>query len=251
MLFRTMILMLALAASANLSAKVTAEETFSYKLNDGGSLSVANVNGTITVTGRSGDSVEIVAIKTADDQDTLDGIEIDISHTADAITIDTDLPESSGWFGGGSKGSRVDYEITVPVTTNLDSVRTVNGSVEISKVAGKVVAKSVNGKLKLSDLASDASLSTVNGSVKATFTRLEGEQKVMAETVNGSVTVTLPKNADVDVSADTLNGSINGSDFGLKTDKGFVGSDLNGSIGDGSARLNIDTLNGSIKIRSN
>lgn len=250
MLFRTMILMFALVASANLSAKVTAEETFSYTLNDGGSLSVANVNGTITVTGGDGDRVEIVALKQADDQDTLDDIEINISHTADAIVIGTDLPESGSWFGG-SKRSQVDYEITVPAATNLDSVKTVNGEVEISKVAGKVVAKAVNGGLRLSDLASDARLSTVNGSIKAVFARLEGEQKVMAETVNGSVTVTLPKNADVDVSADTLNGGINGSDFGLKTDKGFVGSDLNGSIGDGSARLNIDTLNGSIKIRSN
>ncbi len=53
------------------------------------------------------------------------------------------------------------------------------------------------------------------------------------------------------VSADTLNGGINASDFGLKVEKGFVGSDLNGKIGGGSARLNIDTVNGAIKIRSN
>ena len=55
----------------------------------------------------------------------------------------------------------------------------------------------------------------------------------------------------MDISADTLNGGINARDFGLETDKGFVGSDLNGSIGSGSARLNVDTVNGSIKIRSN
>ena len=85
---------------------------------------------------------------------------------------------------------------------------------------------------------------------KDQFTRLEGAQRVKAETVNGRVMIKLPENADVEVSADTLNGSINGRDFGLETDKGFVGSDLNGKIGSGSARLNIDTVNGSIRIRS-
>jgi DUF4097 and DUF4098 domain-containing protein YvlB len=72
---------------------------------------------------------------------------------------------------------------------------------------------------------------------------------VNMETVNGRVSIDLPENADADISADTLNGGINASDFGLETEKGFVGSDLNGKIGNGGARLNIDTVNGSIKIR--
>lgn len=251
MLLRTIILAVALVVSGSLSAKVTGEETFSYQLNDGGRLSVSNVNGSITATGGSGDSVEIVAIKEADNQETLDGIEIEISHTADAIVIETELPKSDNWYNRGSNGGQVTYEITVPTGTNLDSVKTVNGEVEVSGVSGKVVAKSVNGSLDLSDLASDASLSTVNGSINASFARLEGQQNVKVQTVNGRVTLRLPKNADVKVSADTLNGGINGRDFGLEVEKGFVGSDLNGSIGSGSASLNIDTLNGSIKIRSN
>ena len=96
----------------------------------------------------------------------------------------------------------------------------------------------------------DASLSTVNGAIDAHFTKLDGRQNVKAETVNGRVAITIPKDADVEVSADTLNGGINAGDFGLETEKGFVGSDLHGDIGGGSARLNIDTVNGSIRIRS-
>ena len=91
----------------------------------------------------------------------------------------------------------------------------------------------------------------MNGGINADFDKCDGQQNIKAETVNGRVTIVLPEDADVEVSADTLNGGINGRDFGLETDKGFVGSDMNGKIGDGSARLNIDTVNGSIKIRSN
>lgn len=251
MKLRSIILATALLAAGNLFASVTEEETFSYNLTDGGRFSISNVNGSIVITGGQGDSVEIVAIKKADTQEELDKIEIEISASADEITVETELGNSNKWFSRTTNSGSVNYEVIVPVNTVLDCVDTVNGGVNISGVSGKVVAESVNGGVDVSDLDGDASLSTVNGSIEAEFARLEGSQRVKAETVNGRVTIKLPDSADVEVSADTLNGSINGRDFGLETDKGFVGSDLNGKIGNGSARLNIDTVNGSIRIRNN
>jgi DUF4097 and DUF4098 domain-containing protein YvlB len=245
---RSFIFAVALLASGSLFASVTEEETFSYALDDGGRFSISNVNGSITVTGGSGNTVEIVATKKAKNQKDLDEIEIEISHSASEITVETELGDSDGWFSHGSSG-QVKYVITVPSGTMLDSVETVNGDVTISGVTGKVVAESVNGDLEIVGLEGDARLSTVNGGINAGFEKCEGEQSIKAETVNGRVTIVLPEDADVQVSADTLNGGINGRDFGLETDKGFVGSDLNGNIGNGSARLNIDTVNGSIKIK--
>lgn len=251
MKLRSFIFAVTLLASGSLIASVTEEETFSYTLNDGGSFSICNVNGSINLTGGSGNTVEIVATKKADNQKDLDKIEIEISASADEIVVETELGDSDKWYSRGSNSGSVQYEIIVPAGTMLDSVETVNGGVAIGGVSGNVVAESVNGGLELRDLAGDARLSTVNGSVDAEFVRLEGQQRVKAETVNGRVTVRLPENADVKISADTLNGGINGRDFGLETEKGFVGSDLNGKIGSGTARLNIDTVNGSIKIQNN
>ena len=240
-----------LLASSSLFASVTEEETFSYTLDDGGTFSVSNVNGSINVTGGSGNTVEIIATKKADSQKAMEKIDIEITHSASEISIETELGDSDKWYSFGSTSGQVKYEIIVPEGTVLDSVETVNGDVTISGISGKVVAETVNGSLEISDLADDVSLATVNGSVEADFAKCEGQQRIKAETVNGRVTITLPEDADVEISADTLNGGINGRDFGLETDKGFVGSDLNGKIGDGSARLNVDTVNGSIKIRSN
>jgi DUF4097 and DUF4098 domain-containing protein YvlB len=251
MKLRTFAFVTALLATGSLFASVTEEETFSFKLNDGGRFSISNVNGSIVVTGGGGDSVEIVATKKADNQKELDKIEIQITHSADEIVVETELGESDHWFSHGNNSGQVRYEVIVPVNTSLDSVETVNGNVNISGVSGKVFAESVNGELEISDLAGDVGLSTVNGSVDAGFVMLGEQQRVKVETVNGRVTIHLPENADVQISADTLNGGINASDFGLETDKGFIGSDLNGKIGGGSARLNIDTVNGSIKIRKN
>ena len=249
MKIKLLVFAVALAATGSLFASVTEEETFSFTLEDGGRFSISNVNGSITVTGASGNSVEIIAIKKADNQKDLDEIEIEISHSANEIEIETELGDSDGWFRNSTSG-QVRYEIIVPDSTELDSVETVNGDVTVSGVSGNVTAESVNGDLDISDLVGDVSLSTVNGSVNAAFAKCEGEQSIKTETVNGRVTISLPESSDVQITADTLNGGINGRDFGLDTDKGFVGSDLNGKIGSGSARLNIDTVNGSIKIRS-
>ena len=249
--FRSFVFATALLASGSLLASVTEEETFSFPLDDGGRFSISNVNGSISVTGGSGNTVEIIATKKADNQSDLDEIKIEISNSATEVVVKTELGKSSGWFSRGSTSGEVRYEVIVPGNTMLDSVDTVNGDVTISGVAGDVEAETVNGSLDVSDLAGDVDLSTVNGRIEASFSRLEGSQRVKAETVNGRVTVNLPENADVSIGADSLNGSISGSDFGLETKKGFVGSDLNGDIGNGSARLTIDTVNGSIKIRKN
>jgi len=249
MKFMTLTLLSALLASTSLFASVTEEKTFSFKLNDGGRFSISNVNGSMVVTGGQGDSVEIVATKKADNQADLDKIEIKISNTPDEIIVETDLGESNHWFSHNNNSNSVDYEVIVPAGTLLDSVETVNGSVNISGVSGKVVAESVNGDLVIGDLEGDVELSTVNGSIDASFATLGGQQRVRIETVNGRVTANLPGDADAEINADTLNGGINASEFGLESDKGFVGSDLSAKIGSGSARLTIDTVNGSVKIR--
>jgi DUF4097 and DUF4098 domain-containing protein YvlB len=252
MQLRSFVLAAALLVSGGLAADVTEQETFTFEFDDGGRFSLSNVNGSVTVTGVAGNEVEIVATKKADDQDDLENIEILISDSAREIVVETEIGKSNSWFSfGGNNSGSVAYEVTVPVGTVLDCIDTVNGDVTISGVNARVVAESVNGEIDVEDLMDDANLSTVNGSIDARFNKLGGGQNVKAETVNGRVSISIPADADVEISADTLNGGINARDFGLETEKGFVGSDLNGNIGGGSARLNIDTVNGSIKIRSN
>jgi DUF4097 and DUF4098 domain-containing protein YvlB len=234
-------------------ADVTEELTWSFELADKGRISLENINGDVQVTGGEGSQVEIIALKRAGTQEYLDGIEIDIEQSANAIRIETRHPNSGiksmfNW-GKDSSGS-VHYTLSVPASANLDGIESVNGDVSIEGVDGLVRAATVNGAVTVTDIASDANLETVNGSVNASFRRLDGQQKANCESVNGRVTVTLPNNASASVTAETINGGIDGSDFGLKANKGFVGRDLEGEIGGGSARLSLDTVNGSIKIRS-
>ena len=252
--FRPLVLSAALLAASGVSADVTEELTFNYVLADDGRVSVENINGNVTVIGRAGNTVEIVAIKKAGKQEYLDDIEIVIDHSEDAIRIETVHPDKGvrSWFTWGDNNSgSVSYTITVPSSANLESVESINGNLEISGVFGVVKASTVNGKITASDLSANTDIETVNGSVNASFASLGGQQKAQCESVNGRLVINLPSDANASVTAETINGGIDGSDFGLKANKGFVGRDLEGDIGDGSARLALSTVNGAIKIRSN
>jgi hypothetical protein len=252
MRFKILTMMAALLASCAVYADMTEEQVYNYSLSEGGRVSIENINGSITVVGGPGNEVEILAIKKGKSQEILDGIQIIIDHSPDAIRVETEYPEKGfkGLFswGDGDRGS-VSYKVVVPMSANLESIESVNGNLEISGVSGVVKASTVNGGIKASDLNANARIETVNGSVNASFASLKGQQKANCESVNGRITVNLPSDADTRVSAETINGGIDGSEFGLKTNKGFVGRDLDGDIGNGSAKLSLSTVNGAIKIR--
>jgi DUF4097 and DUF4098 domain-containing protein YvlB len=250
MRLRIVLAMVLLLIVASATAEVRDTEEFFYDINAGGRISLENVNGDILIIGSSGDAVSIVAHKKASNQEYLDGLEIDIKAEAEFIRIETKHPKSSNvHFGWGDNGSgSVSYELSVPSNINLDLVSTINGEVDISGVSGDVKAKTVNGGLVASDLASDVGLDTTNGSIKADFQTLNSGQRVSARTVNGKIVFRLPEDASARVTAETVNGSIDADDFGLEPEKGYVGRDLDGQIGNGSARVRLDTLNGSIRL---
>ena len=241
------------AVSNTLQADVSKVENYDFELSEGGRLKVENVNGDITITGGPGRAVQVIATKKAGSQEYLDGLEIQVHASDDRISISTRHPkQKDGWrmWGNDNSGS-VSYEIIAPMDANLDSIETVNGEIEIAGISGDVSADTTNGDIHVTDLKGNLDADTVNGGVNATFASLGGSQRVVAETVNGRITLRLPANASASISASTVNGGIDADDFGLHVDKGFLGRDLDGDIGGGDARIKVSTVNGAIKIRKN
>lgn len=239
-----------LLVSSAVAADVKETEEFSFEVGAGARISLENINGSIEIAGGSGDTVDITAYKKAGKQEYMDELVVDIDASKDYIRIETNHPDSKGgWFkwGNDSSGS-VAYVLSVPADVNLDVIETVNGDVEISNISGNVKASTVNGSLDVSGVSADVKLETVNGSVKAGFDELRGDQRVDAEAVNGRITLMLPAGASARIEADTVNGSIDADDFNLEVEKGFVGRELSGKIGDGDAKVTLDTVNGSIRI---
>ena len=68
------------------------------------------------------------------------------------------------------------------------------------------------------------------------------------KTVNGGITVELPASVAADVHAETVNGGIE-TDFPLTVKGKCVGRRIDGTIGAGGRRLELETVNGSITLR--
>jgi DUF4097 and DUF4098 domain-containing protein YvlB len=250
--FWTLAALLSLSMTAVTAiADVEDTEEMTFDVNPGARISLENINGDITITGGSGSQVKVTAHKKAGKQEYLDELKVVTDADADYVRIETRHPKNeSGWlnWGNNSSGS-VSYELSVPSDVTLDAIETVNGDVRISAVDGTVKAATVNGGLEVENLSADVSLETVNGTIMADFDTLGADQRVDAEAVNGRIELLLPADASAGVNAETVNGSIDADDFGLEPEKGFVGRDLSGEIGGGDARISLDTVNGSIKIR--
>ncbi|MEJ8568132.1 DUF4097 family beta strand repeat-containing protein [Elongatibacter sediminis] len=242
------VLLALLGAASWAHAEVSRTEEFNYPLNDGGRVSLSNINGDIRVTGGNDGAVTIVATRRANSEEALERLKVVIDASPDAIIIETRRPESR-WSWNNSGGGSVAYELTVPESARLDGVSTVNGDVTVSGVGGEVRAETVNGDLELDGLAADAGLDTVNGAIRARFSRVGGNQRISADTVNGRIELDLPADTSARVTADTLNGGMDVGDFGLEVDKGYVGREVDGDIGSGDARIKLDTVNGTIRLR--
>lgn len=239
-----------LAGRAWASEPLTQEFHQTYSLNTDGRVSLENINGAVTITGWDRNEVQVDAVKRARRQERLDEAKIVVESDANSISIHTQYPQHDqnfNWHDENNPAS-VDYTLHVPRHARLDEIELVNGSLDIREVAGDVHASSVNGRLLAKDLAGRADLSTVNGRTEAEFRQLP-KSHIKASSVNGSVLVTIPSDANADVHASTVSGGIE-TDFGFNVRKSsMIGHSLDGRLGAGGTDIDLSDVNGRIELR--
>ena len=238
----------ALARANDYSFKEPFSQTAPF--NATGSLSLANVNGPVDIRTWDKNQILVEGEKSAKTDEELKQIELTIDLTNTHAGIKAHLPKRFGgwWFFGNTIRASVRFTITVPATASIERLQTVNSGVTIDGLRGSVEAGSVNGQIHATGLGGDAQLSTVNGAIKADFDAIVSQQKLSFKTVNGSITVGLPKDAGVALSGSVVNGRI-GCDFPLTLGESGHGRHLSGTIGDGRASLRAETVNGNIAIK--
>jgi len=126
-------------------------------------------------------------------------------------------------------------------------VSTVNDDVTLSGVSGDVTAQTVSGDLELRAIDSpNVDVSTVSGSVTYEGTIQDGGHYRFA-THNGDVTLGVPDKANATVSVATFNGDFDSS-FPISL-TGTTKHRFTFTIGSGTARIELETFNGDIKLR--
>ena len=124
---------------------------------------------------------------------------------------------------------------------------TVNGAIKATGLAGDVLAETVNGSITLATEGA-ARAETVNGSIDARVGTTEGSERLSFETVNGGITLELPRDTNAALSAETVNGRIS-SELELTETRKSSRRELIGTLGSGGREVSLETVNGSIRIR--
>lgn len=235
--------------------------TETYETEDLSSLSLSAENGSVTVEGKQGDTVELRGHKAAPTEDALESLSIETSRDDGRLAVETQQEDVPFLFGPDPK---LDLEATVPdgvrvtraATTNGDvevrdvtgelTADTTNGEIDVQGVDGALVADSTNGSVRVTGVDGDVRADTTNGDIDITVA--DGDGDLTAESTNGAVTVRAPPSLDATVSLSTTNGAV--------SLEGFDGSEATSedsievTLGDGTRRLRVDTTNGDVVVQS-
>lgn len=222
----------------------------------GGGVEIKGVNGDVTAEPAAGAEVEVVAVRKGRRSNPED-VRIEVLQHGDGVTICAVYPSPDSRPnecrpGEGGRMNTRDNDVTVTFTVRVPTGvrfigRTVNGDVEARSMNAPVDVKTVNGSASFST-TSYGEATTVNGSITASLGSATWSETLSFTTVNGSITLNLPSDASTEVRASTVNGDIT-TDFPLTVTGRMSPRRLNGTIGGGGRSLELETVNGSVKLR--
>ena len=112
----------------------------------------------------------------------------------------------------------IDLFIHIPADIMVSSELFIGGNIFMNNLNGGVEVNSLNGSVRLEKIGGYALVSAANGEVNAQFQEVDTSKAISLITLNGGVSVSLPKSASRDVRLiSRKNGYIN-SDFSLQSD---------------------------------
>jgi DUF4097 and DUF4098 domain-containing protein YvlB len=193
----------------------TRTDRFSGTLTAGQTLSVENISGDVVASPGSAFSAVVTVTVSAPTQKQADELlrntRVEQSQDEEGWSLETAWPGMHGPRGRGEGCPRcrvvARYELTVPPGVDV-SLQTVNGDVRVRDLDGALHLESVNGPIEARGVRKALEAQTVNGPIEAVASAVSRDSSFSLESVNGPVTLTLPKNAQFDFSAETMNGTI-------------------------------------------
>ena len=251
----------------SMRAKYERSMQLSAPLSAGSAFEAGTHNGSITINGADVAECSLTATivtRAATDeeaQELSDEVNVTLVPSGDRLIVKIDKPTILI-----NKSVSVNLDVEVPNQTDLKLI-THNGEVKITDINGRLDATTHNGKITSENVTGTTALKTHNGSV--TCNEISGDSQLISHngsvkafysgsassvcdismtTHNGSVELATPPDYSAQVKASTNNGSIN-TDLPITVTGKVSKSKLTGTIGAGEGQLNLETYNGSIRIR--
>jgi hypothetical protein len=228
-----------------------AEKQMEVSCEAGNAFEVSTGNGTIQAAAGEGECrvtayIEAKAMSPAQADELLQNITVRLEKHDGLVKVVVDKPLAM--FG---KSVDISYKVVLPAETRL-KLNTANGQIKIFSIKGAANAHTVNGSVTIEDAGGDIEAGTVNGGVNLRCNPDAAIKNIRANTVNGSVSVSLPKSFGGAAKLSTVNGSIH-SEAGLAI-KGDIARShtparIDGTIGSGDGQLEVATVNGAIRLQ--
>lgn len=225
------------AFAQEFSDKINKELAFEKKgVNN--AIIVANINGSVKITGYDGDKVLIevnrkVSAKTQERLETgKKEIQLGVIDRADTLilfvegdcndfgrTAGNQHHDNQGGWGynwndcrGRGRDCRKDYDYTmdftlrVPRNVNLLVSTVNNGDISVENMTGAVNAGNVNGSIKLANIVREVNASTINGDVDIDYA-VNPDKESRFYTLNGDINANFRKGLGASLSFESFNGS--------------------------------------------
>jgi DUF4097 and DUF4098 domain-containing protein YvlB len=239
-------------AMADYKQRETAEWRKTYELQPGGRVEITNVNGKIDVTASTGNTVEIVAEKSARAgsseaaKEALGRIEIQDTASPSEVRVETRVNRNGGGGLFGRANQQVHYTVKVPASVEV-RFSTVNGGIELTGLKGRINAEATNGGIKAHDVSGAIDASTTNGGIDVELSQV-AESGVKLGCTNGGIELRLPQDSRATISARITNGGINTDGVKIETTGESTRRRLDGRMNGGGPRIDIEGTNGGIRI---
>jgi hypothetical protein len=235
-------LLLCLGLVAPLSFGATQEIARTYPMRPDGTVELNNVNGTVRIEGWDRNEVEVRAVKTTPDKESLlDLVAIDIEAKPDALSISTRYPQEEG------VEVAVDYVIHVPRHAQLNHVNNINGTLRVFSSESLGELHTVNGNIEVYESSGNLHAHTTNGNVYVELKHPGDARGATAETTNGSVLLAIPADLPADLEARCMNGRFS-SDLPMVTKGADQPRTVHGRLGRGGTLIRLGTVNGTIHV---
>lgn len=275
------------ACAQSFSEKISKALTFEKKSADNAIL-IANINGSVTVTGYDGDQVlvevnKFVSGKTdARLEKGKQEVQLGVVDLADTLVLyvregcmrfgkNQGPMNHSNWRKNGwsyqSDGDcdhtydyRMDFTVKVPASLNV-IVSTINhGDIAVENVSGAVKADNINGSLRLTNLQRESEAHTINGDVDIVYSR-NPDKACQFYTLNGDINALFQVGLSANMSFESFNGQLFTNIDKLMTLPPEIVEARHGDgvkykidgnryrVGGGGALLKFETFNGDVYIK--
>lgn len=218
-----------------------------YALAEGARVDVHGINGPVTVEAIDGNTAEVRVTSTAGSVGDLAKRRPTIEHTDSSLVIRGKGNHNGGFWKWLRGGGEVRHTVVLRVPRHVVlAMRGTNGKVSIGDIEGSVEVSGINGRVEIGRAGGGAEVSGVNGNVTLTVMELD-KKNLKVHGVNGGVELRLGSNLNADLKANGVNGSVKIEAPNVEVQE-QKRSKLRARIGKGGAEINVNGINGGVRL---